>query len=108
MESFRNIGIIGRDGNGVVESLQRLIQFLRLRGLNVVIGDHIEHLLSVEHRGDVRISSRKMIGEVCDLIIVVGGDGSLLAAARMLSRYDVPVLGRQSRPSRLSYRCLAR
>lgn len=93
MESFRNIGIIGREGSGVVESLQRLIQFLCRRGLNVVIGDHIEHLVTPEQRADVRISSRKMIGEVSDLIIVVGGDGSLLSAARMLSRYDVPVLG---------------
>lgn len=93
MEPFRNIGIIGRDGSGVVESLQRLIAFLRDRGLNIIIGDHIEHLLDAAYLRDARICSRKMIGEVSDLIIVVGGDGSLLAAARTLARYDVPVLG---------------
>jgi NAD+ kinase len=93
MEPFRNIGIIGRDGSGVVESLQRLIAFLRGRGLNIIIGDHIEHLLDNTYLHDARICSRKMIGEVSDLIIVVGGDGSLLAAARTLARYDVPVLG---------------
>ena len=42
---------------------------------------------------EARICSRKMIGEVSDLIIVVGGDGSLLSAARTLARFDVPVLG---------------
>lgn len=93
MEPFRNIGIIGRDGSGVAESLQRLITFLRSRGLNIIIGDHIQDLLEPRFLQDARISSRKMIGEVSDLIIVVGGDGSLLAAARTLSRYDVPVLG---------------
>jgi NAD+ kinase len=93
MDPFRNIGIIGRDGSGVVESLQRLIAFLRGRGLNIIVGDHIQHLLEPQYLHDVRVSSRKMIGEVSDLIIVVGGDGSLLAAARTLARYDVPVLG---------------
>jgi NAD+ kinase len=34
-----------------------------------------------------------MMGEICDLVIVVGGDGSLLGAARALCRYNVPVLG---------------
>lgn len=93
MEPFRNIGIIGRDSSGVTETLQRLITFLRSRGLNIIIGDHIQHLLDPQYLQDARISSRKMIGEVSDLIIVVGGDGSLLAAARTLARYDVPVLG---------------
>jgi NAD+ kinase len=93
MEPFRNIGIIGRDGSGVVESLQRLVIFLRSRGLNIIIGDHIQHLLDASFLQDARVCSRKMIGEISDLIIVVGGDGSLLAAARTLARYDVPVLG---------------
>jgi NAD+ kinase len=93
MEPFRNIGIIGREGSGVVESLQRLVVFLRSRGLNIIIGDHIQHLLDASFLQDARVCSRKMIGEISDLIIVVGGDGSLLAAARTLARYDVPVLG---------------
>lgn len=93
MEPFRNIGIIGREGSGVIESLQRLVVFLRSRGLNIIIGDHIQHLLDASFLQDARVCSRKMIGEISDLIIVVGGDGSLLAAARTLARYDVPVLG---------------
>jgi NAD+ kinase len=41
----------------------------------------------------VQPSSRKILGEVCDLVIVVGGDGSMLGAARALARHKVPVLG---------------
>lgn len=33
------------------------------------------------------------MGEICDLVIVVGGDGSLLGAARSLAMSNVPVLG---------------
>jgi NAD+ kinase len=36
---------------------------------------------------------RKKMGENCDLIIVVGGDGTLLNAARDLVEYEVPLLG---------------
>ncbi len=93
MEPFRNIGILGREDSGVGETLQRLVAFLRSRALNIIIGDQIEHLVEPGLLQDARICSRKMIGEVSDLIIVVGGDGSLLAAARTLARFDVPVLG---------------
>ena len=90
MEQFRNIGVIGREGNGVVETLKRLLQFLQARELGVVLDEAVSELLP-EH--SFRVSSRRMIGEVCDLIIVVGGDGSLLGAARILARHNAPVLG---------------
>ena len=37
--------------------------------------------------------SRALLGEVVDLVIVVGGDGSLLHAARALVKYNTPVIG---------------
>ena len=90
MEQFRNIGVIGREGNGVAETLKRLLDFLLARELGVVLDEAVSELLP-EH--SLRVSSRRMIGEVCDLIIVVGGDGSLLGAARTLARHNAPVLG---------------
>ncbi|CAA0087125.1 NAD kinase [Zhongshania aliphaticivorans] len=90
MEQFRNIGVIGREGNGVAETLVRLVEFLQMRELGIVLDEAVSELLP-EH--NLRVSSRRMIGEVCDLIIVVGGDGSLLGAARMLARHSAPVLG---------------
>lgn len=90
MENFRNIGITGRDGEDVVESLEVLINFLLSRNLTVILG---EKIAAVVKGHNLQVCSRKTLGEICDLVIVVGGDGSLLGAARILARYDVAVLG---------------
>ncbi len=40
-----------------------------------------------------QIADIDTLGELCDLVIVVGGDGSLLRGARALAKYRVPLLG---------------
>ena len=91
MEHFRNIGLIGRLGSGqVVDTVRRLKRFLLDNGHTVVLEDAVADLLPGHQ---LQVCTRKMMGEICDLVIVVGGDGSLLGAARALCRFDVPVLG---------------
>jgi len=41
----------------------------------------------------LQVASKKLLGEICDLVIVVGGDGSLLGAARELAKSKIPLLG---------------
>ncbi|GAB2784777.1 NAD(+) kinase [Halomonas shantousis] len=91
MEQFRNIGLIGRLGSArVVDTLKRLIRFLNDRGLNVILEERTATVLLNHGQQE---ASRRMLGEICDLVIVVGGDGSLLGAARALCRTGTPVLG---------------
>ena len=90
MDTFESIGIIGRDGGGVGESLQVLTHFLGSQNVTVVLSDEIAGLIS-DH--NLRVCSNEEIGDACDRVIVVGGDGSLLGAARMLAKHSVPVLG---------------
>ena len=91
MEQFRNIGIIGRMGSSqVLDTIRRLKRFLAERQLHVILEESIAEMLPGH---GMQTSTRKMMGEICDLVIVVGGDGSLLGAARALARPGTPVLG---------------
>ncbi|MDN3520078.1 NAD(+) kinase [Halomonas ramblicola] len=89
--SFRNIGLIGRLGSArVVETLKRLMRFLDERDYHVIVEDRTATVL-LDHGHPE--ASRRMLGELCDLVIVVGGDGSLLGAARTLCYSGTLVLG---------------
>ncbi len=91
MEQFRNIGIIGRLGSTqVLDTIRRLKKFLLDRHLHVILEDTIAEVLPGH---GLQTASRKSLGEICDLVIVIGGDGSLLGAARALCRHKTPVLG---------------
>ena len=90
-KSFRNIGLIGRpDKDSVVETLCLIHDHLITLGLNPVFDQETAKLVPYSHGQTV---SRNLLGEVVDLVIVVGGDGSLLHAARALVRYNTPVIG---------------
>jgi len=91
MEHFRNIGIIGRLGSSqVLDTIRRLKRFLVERHLHVILEESIAEVLPGH---GMQTCTRKLMGEICDLVIVVGGDGSLLGAARAMARHGTPVLG---------------
>ena len=91
MDQFRNIGIIGRLGSSqVLDTIRRLKKFLLDRQLHVILEDAIAEMLPGH---GLQTSTRRHLSEICDLVIVVGGDGSLLGAARALAGSGVPVLG---------------
>jgi len=91
MASFEHIGIIGRMGNRqAADTLGRLVSFLQTRDIVVTLEDETSNMLA---RSNIKTCSSDKLGCECDLVIVVGGDGSLLGAARALARHNVPLLG---------------
>jgi NAD+ kinase len=88
---FKSIGIIGRVRNtGVKETVKVLANYLHNIKLNVVIDtETAEHL----EQSDLPIASRQELGQKVDMIIVVGGDGSLLHAAHSVINAGKPLLG---------------
>ena len=83
-QQFRNIGLIGRvDSDPVRESVRALVDLLERRALTAVLEE--ETSLALESHS-LQVATRKLIGEVCDMVIVVGGDGSLLGEIELLFR----------------------
>ncbi len=88
---FSKIGLIGRHGSPqIVDSLQAVESHLGQRGVEVIVEEATGAMLGPTGR---ETASRQALGERCDLIVVVGGDGSLLGVGRDLAHTGIPVLG---------------
>jgi len=88
---FQTIGLIAKSGApAVAHTLTKLICDLRQRKLRVVLD---ESAAVYFERPDEAVLNRWELAKDCDLAIVVGGDGTLLNAARSLAEEDVAVLG---------------
>jgi|TARA_B110000091_G_scaffold40922_1_gene44299 NAD+ kinase len=91
MAEFNNIGLVGRSGNApVVDTLRRLLDFLRGKDLTVFVDDLTAELVSGHGQKQCK---RAELSKFCDLVIVVGGDGSMLNVAKFVASDQVPVIG---------------
>lgn len=88
---FKIIGIYGRVRSpGVAETLNDLVSLLKQYQHELIIeSETATALLDTS----LPVVSHEELGKRCNLIIVVGGDGSLLHAAHAVVRDEIPVLG---------------
>lgn len=95
--SFSTVGLIGRRGTANIrDSLEIVLKLLIARGLKVVVEDDTASIMGNGSRSDRDLYEREprlKLGERVDLIVVVGGDGSLLGVGRDLAHSGVPVVG---------------
>lgn len=89
--TFTSIGLIGKYADpSVGDALVSLHEYFNERSCDVFL-DESTSAVFTDH--DMDIVTRTQLGEQCDLIIIVGGDGTLLSAARSLVGFGVPLLG---------------
>jgi NAD+ kinase len=88
---FKKIGLIGRTSrHNISVTLDTVCGFLALNNIPALIDAETAQLMK---NPKFPVVARSQIGEQCDLAIVVGGDGSILNAARTLADYDISVIG---------------
>ena len=88
---FHTIGLIGEFGDpNVAGALNQIAAHLLQRQLRVLLDESSAQLIP---DSGLEVASRAAIGEQCDLVVVMGGDGTMLNAARSLVDYDMPILG---------------
>lgn len=78
-----------RANQDISETLQRLVDFLQGQNIELYLDCDTEASFSLA----LPVLPRQSMCAESDLIIVVGGDGSLLSAARMAIVANVPVIG---------------
>jgi len=86
MPTIRTVGIISKPNSAAAARIvPALIEWLRGRGMAVRIDEQ-----TALYAGVTGIA-REEVPEGCDLVMVLGGDGTLLAAARAIGRRETPL-----------------
>ena len=89
--NFKSIALIARPNRPeLAEILATLVEFLQQQQVHVVVEQQSAVLLPGHRLSFVNYNE---LGKEADLIIVVGGDGSLLHAAKATTLYNTPILG---------------
>jgi NAD+ kinase len=87
MPDIKTVGIISKPGAPKgAEIVPQLIQWLRQRGIVVRLDEE-----TVVYTCGEQGMPRELVPEGSDLVIVLGGDGTLLSAARAIGRREIPL-----------------
>src|SRR3990170_1943467 len=84
---IRVVGLVAKYQEPKAAALARwLISWLKRRGKKILVEDGLV-------RGAAQTCTKKRMAAKADLIIALGGDGTLLNIAPLVERPDVPILG---------------
>ena len=88
---FKHIGLLGKsEDRNVSITLRALTAYLEQQKIGILLDESIAACFPEPPHPVV---DRQALADSCDLAIVVGGDGTLLNAARSLAESGIAVLG---------------
>lgn len=89
MDEIKRIGIVAkRNKPEAIDTIRELIPFLSERGIETILDAETAGL-----SGESSSLSGEDIPKESDMVIVLGGDGTLLHAARLVGKEEIPILG---------------
>ncbi len=88
MKQFSTIGIFCKENDKRIEAtLSALLAFLKKQNFKIIADENAAKFI------DIPVMDTEKLCKRIDLAIVVGGDGTLLKAGRLLSDKEIPVIG---------------
>jgi NAD+ kinase len=90
-QHYKTIGLIGKPNHdGASATIQTLHKYLLANKYQVIVEVSVAQSLDIKK---MKTGTLTDIGEQADLAIVIGGDGYMLGAARVLACFDIGVIG---------------
>ena len=87
--NFKKIGIIAKTNKKeAIDTLSVLVPWLAERGIETVLDSGAAKQIGI--KSDI---AREDVPKTSDMVIVLGGDGTLLYAARVVGESEIPILG---------------
>lgn len=88
---FSKVAIFVKPTESLAGPLTALISVIRKAGAEVFLDERSAQTLG--ERAGSRGYTRAELGELCDLAVVLGGDGTMLGVARSLAPFGTPIVG---------------
>lgn len=88
---FNRVALVSRpQTESVGGTVREIATFLRRRGVSVMVEERSAVMLGAS---EFEAASLERIGHEADLAVAIGGDGTMLGAARALAPHEVPLVG---------------
>lgn len=88
---FSKVAIFVKPTESLAGPLTALISVIRKTGAEIFLDERSAATLG--ERSGSRGYTRAELGELCDLAVVLGGDGTMLGVARSLAPFGTPIVG---------------